>query len=369
MEHEVPVVRVEEVIPIEGADRIEAVRIGGYRSITMKGQYRPGDLAVYIPCGSLVPYPLIEKMGLTGKLSGSKKNRVKEIKLKGVLSEGLVLDSETFYKHLQAVEYAGDLVWEEGANYASALGIEKYEPAIPATMMGKAKPYPYTLAYDIENIKKYDRVFQEGEPVVMSEKIHGTLIQLGLVHNEDGTTTKFVTSKGLGKAGVIIQDVPENDNNLYLKTAKAYGLFEKLDALDEGKDVYIFGEVYGKSGQSNIQDLTYTDAVSGEAQFRAFDIYEGPKGKGRWLDVVEFLLACEAIGIPTVNYVYDGLFSWVAVAEHTKGRETMSGKGIHLREGIVIRPRKERETRGLGRVILKSVSEDYVLRKGGTEFN
>ncbi|MYG14266.1 MAG: RNA ligase (ATP), partial [Gammaproteobacteria bacterium] len=41
----------------------------------------------------------------------------------------------------------------------------------------------------------------------------------------------------------------------------------------------------------------------------------------------------------------------------------------HMREGVVVRPVAERESPGLGRVILKSVSGDYLTRKGGTEYN
>lgn len=40
-----------------------------------------------------------------------------------------------------------------------------------------------------------------------------------------------------------------------------------------------------------------------------------------------------------------------------------------MREGIVIRPVLERRHDALGRVQLKSVSDDYLLRKGGTEYN
>src|SRR4051812_46286964 len=99
-EFSVQVVKIEEVTPIENADRIEAVRIGGYKSIVEKGKYQPGDLAVYIPCSSLVHYSLQEAMGLSGKLSGAAKNRVKEIKLRGVLSEGLVLGQDVLSRYM-----------------------------------------------------------------------------------------------------------------------------------------------------------------------------------------------------------------------------------------------------------------------------
>lgn len=369
-EFEVPVVCIESVSPIEGADRIEAVQIGGYKSITEKGKYKVGDLAVYIPCGSLVPLSVQEELGLVGKLSGGKKNRVKEIKLKGVLSEGLVYPVENLIERARQDNDGGSVC--EGMDVAEFLGIEKYEPELPPTMRGQVKAYPFTMGYDIENIKKHSRVFQEGEPVVFSEKIHGTLIQVGLIHMDNGMTTEtfeYVTSKGLGKAGIIIQNNEANVDNLYVSTANRLGLFEKLRNMDEGQDLYLFGEVYGMKGQSRIQDLAYTDEVSGEPKFAAFDIYEGRKGRGRWLNVGDFTMACEAMDIPTVHYIYEGPFSTDVLAAYTSGKETISGKSLHIREGVVVRPVEEREERRLGRVILKSVSEAYLLRKGGTEFN
>ncbi len=41
----------------------------------------------------------------------------------------------------------------------------------------------------------------------------------------------------------------------------------------------------------------------------------------------------------------------------------------HIREGIVMVPAVERRDARIGRVCLKSVSADYLTRKGGTEFN
>ena len=45
---------------------------------------------------------------------------------------------------------------------------------------------------------------------------------------------------------------------------------------------------------------------------------------------------------------------------------TVLGSAAHIREGVVIRPRTERHDDRTGRVILKSVSGDYLTRKGDT---
>ena len=93
---EVKIVRIDSIEPISGADNIELAKIADYRSIIKKGQFKAGDLAVYIPESSVVPDWLLERMGLTGKLAGKKHNQVKAIKLRGCLSQGLLYKVEKY---------------------------------------------------------------------------------------------------------------------------------------------------------------------------------------------------------------------------------------------------------------------------------
>lgn len=72
-------------------------------------------------------------------------------------------------------------------------------------------------------------------------------------------------------------------------------------------------------------------------------------------------------GFETVPALYQGPFSVVVMQEHTDGKTTMTGG--HIREGIVMMPVVERIDPLIGRVCLKSISADYLLRKGGTEYN
>ena len=77
--------------PHHNADALELAVVGNYRAIVRKGQFQTGDLGVYIPEQSLVPDWLIKKLGLEGRLAGKQQNRVKAIKLRGVLSQGLIV--------------------------------------------------------------------------------------------------------------------------------------------------------------------------------------------------------------------------------------------------------------------------------------
>jgi RNA ligase (TIGR02306 family) len=86
-----PVVRIRAIEAIPGADAIELAVVGDYRSVVRKGQFQPGSVAVYLPESAIVPDALLEQLGLTGKLAGPDKNRVKAIKLRGCLSQGILL--------------------------------------------------------------------------------------------------------------------------------------------------------------------------------------------------------------------------------------------------------------------------------------
>ncbi len=357
----VPVVRVL-LEPHDNADALEIARVGDYRSVVRKGQFKAGDLVAYIPEQALVPDPLLEAMGLRGKLSGKEGNRVKAIKLRGVLSQGLVLEARPG--------------WSEGQDVAAELGVVKWEPPVPSQMSGLlyGAGTDRCVRYDVENFKAFPEVLVDGEPVVFTEKIHGTWCQLGLLPAGDAGEhgRLVVTSKGLGAKGLAFAPgAPENQTNLYLRVARHLGIEARIDwAFAErvaAAPVFVLGEVFG----AGVQDLAYGARADqdGALGFRVFDVYVGWVGQGAFLSDAELEAACAALGLPRVPVLYRGPFSRAVMRAHTDGRETVSGQATHLREGIVVRPLLERHHPELGRVQLKSVSEAYLLRKGGTEYN
>lgn len=343
------------------ADVLELAHVEGYISIVPKGRYQTGDVVIYIPEQSIVPEDIIEELGLTGRLAGKEKNRVKAIKLRGVLSQGLIYPNK------------GD--WAIGTVLNDILGITKYEPPIPIALAGEVAnvSQDYTIKYDIENFKNNPFVLQDEELVQITEKIHGTFTMISAIPSDWVITDAdklvdgrfIVSSKGLGSKGLVFKDNEKNANNLYLKTAKELNLLEKVGELADryGTIITIAGEIFGQG----IQDLQYG---FNKSQFRLFDIAFGKERiEKRYFDndVVESI--CEEFDIERVPVLYVGKFSKEILEEYTNGKETVSGQESHIREGIVVKPLKERSSTGLGRVMLKSVSEAYLLRKGGTEFN
>ena len=345
-------VHVIGVEPHPNADRLDLAVVDGYRCVVAKGQFADGDLAAYIPEGAVCPEWLIGKLGLEGRLAGKSRNRVKAVKLRGALSQGLVYPVEN--------GRIRDMVVAEGDDVTDLLELAKYEPPVPVSMNGIVEAaHGRTLRYDIEDIKKHPHAFVPGEEVVLTEKLHGTWCCIGW-HPGCGTV---VTSKGLSSAGLKFkEEAAENEKNLYVRTWRRHA--DAVSALraricDSREAFYVLGEVYGKG----VQDLSYGLASPG---FAVFDIRVGTPSVGKYMDADDIPRALEGI-LPHVPFVHRGEFGERMLEEHTGGATTVDG-AKHVREGVVVKPVKERRDPDIGRLVLKSVSGDYLTRKGGTEY-
>ncbi|MGW3244597.1 RNA ligase (ATP) [Streptomyces sp. NPDC001070] len=337
------------------ADALELAQVGLYRAVVAKGAYRTGDFALYIPEQSVLPDPLIAELGLTGRLAGPAADRVKAVRLRGELSQGIVCRPAA----LDGADLARAA--EDGTDFAELLGITKWVPPVPLSMSGDVEAAADLLPWiDIENIKRHPGVFADGEPVVITEKLHGTACCLTHI---SGTGQVLVTSKGLGAQRLALK---EAGGNLYWRAVRGHGLPQiaaDLAARLGATRVAIFGEVYG----SGVQDLGYgADARRDTPGYAAFDVAAEIDGAVRWLDPAEVL----PNGVlPLVPRLYAGPFDLSVVLELATGAETVSGRDLHLREGVVVRAAPDRHSPELGgRAVLKAVSDAYVTRKGGTEY-
>ena len=380
---------VERLIITEhhNADALELAEVGAYQAIVRKGDFQTGDLGVYIPEQSIVPDWLIKRLGLEGRLAGKEKNRVKAVKLRGVLSQGLIVPCprviELDWATMDADEGKGfltlDNTLEEGVpvgeykevslddDVTELLGITKWEPVIPASMSGEVYNPHFQFKYDIENFKRHPDVLNDAEEVVMTEKIHGTFCMVAHLPlgewSEDHLDRRWVVaSKGLAAQGIALKPTEENmAKNTYFRALIAHDVFRKLRGIINVRDkVVVLGEVYGRG----VQDLKYGNE-SNDYGFRVFDIYvEG-------LPVPHYILEvmCHEAELEMVPVLYKGPFGEDVMEEVTNGKETISGTEAHMREGVVIKPAGERTSPEIGRVILKSVSEDYLLRRDATEYN
>ncbi|GLZ08726.1 RNA ligase [Actinomadura sp. NBRC 104412] len=343
--------------PHDNADALELAQVGLYRAVVAKGQFRTGDWALYIPEGSVLPDDLIAELGLVGKLAGSEKNRVKAVRLRGELSQGIVC----LPKAVDGIDLAEANA--QGRDFAAELGVTKWVPPVPVHMAGEVVPAPDLLPWiEIEDIKRYPAMFEPGEPVVATEKIHGSACLFSLIGDET-----FVSSKGFGAKRLALAHDPKN---LYWRAVESYGVPDAARRVADllGADrVGVFGEVFGRG----VQDLAYgANATGDRVGYAVFDIaVAGPDGAVRWLNPDELADVLAKVDLPAVPRLYEGPYTERILIELASGRETVSGTSAHLREGLVVRPAKERYSPITGgRAIAKFISPAYLTRKGGTEY-
>jgi RNA ligase (TIGR02306 family) len=328
-EHSAKVIKVQEIHKHENADSLEIAQIGGWTCCTRIGDFKVGDLAVFIEPDTLVPVDVPEFSFLASDAKEGKV-RIKAKRLRGVPSFGLLIHARN--------------TWLEGVDVWQELGLEHYDPPIRGVSTGGENapaPNVYHQKYDIESLRKYDTVLQEGEEVEITEKLHGA-------------NSRFVWWGGGGlfegklHVGSHTQWKAENAENLWWKVANRY---EMANTLVNYSDYVFYGEVYGQ-----VQDLKY-GTQPGEVRLAIFDIMKD----GRWLGVDEVHEICSACNLEYVPILYRGPWS-ADCYKFADGPSTVPGAN-HMREGCVVKPVVPRTNYELGRVILKLVSVDYLGRK------
>lgn len=364
--------RIRDVKHHPNADRLDIAIVGDYHCIVGRDCMSAGDLCIYIPESAIVPDDLARRLGVEGKLAGNQKNRVKATRLRGELSQGLVL-------HLPDQRYDGKTV-RVGDDMTEALGLTQYRPPVPVHMGGEVKPrFDHTWVYDIEDRKRYPDLIELGEPVILTEKLHGTWCIMGY-HPDAGIP--IVSSKGFAGKGLVFDiESGKNKHNLYVGIYQMYRerlglLVDKIthDLQSNGADttekgVYLLGEIIGP----RVQDLGYGQSAPA---FRAFDIAIGRGRSGiDYLPWDRMREVCRSVDIQTVPELARGPYSLDLVNTHVDGRSTIDeAPDQHIREGLVIRLERDREPTDdggtyRGRIILKAVSERYLTRKSGTEYD
>ena len=365
MDLEVKVVNVLDIRPHGNADNLEIALIHGYNCVVRKDTFKTGDPAVYIPETAILPQETLKQLELwdhnknQGRLAGPEGNRIHPIQLRGVVSQGLLAPVPPGL--------------QPGDDAAAYYGITKWIPEIPEQMNGATTNIDVLRPqYDVDDILRWPNVIEEGEAVVYTEKLHGTLASYTLVPNLDhpdlyqGNT--IISRKDLQQY-TCFKYSPENDGNLYVNTFKrklletgAWTEIERMSA-ETNAPITIFGEIFG----TGVQDLHYGQPKNDKG-FRVFDVHTGDPNEGRYLEFLELNNLCNRLKLPTVPVLYTGAHWPQLLKQVARGKDTISG--THIREGVVITATPEREHPELGRVKLKNINTDYHFRKGSrTEYH
>ena len=171
--------RIGEIREHEGADRLQIAKLEGinFQFVIGKDSYKVGDEVLYFPIDSVLPLNTAKAVGLEGKLAGKNKDRVKTVRLRGEISQGVVAPL-TILKNPE--ETNTELITQE-------LGVTKYDPPPVPCKAGKLVPLPFGMsAYDIEGAERNMDVLEQlmDVPVVITEKLEGQNFSISW----DGTT-------------------------------------------------------------------------------------------------------------------------------------------------------------------------------------
>ena len=175
MRNLVTIQKIEDILPIEGADAIEKAKIKEWWVVIKKGEFRIGDLCMYFEIDSFLPvkpeYGFLLRGSSPKKMlvDGQEKEgiRLKTIKLRGQISQGIALPITDSFKDVTI-----------GTDITGQLEVLKYEPPIPANLAGVVKGnFPsFIPKSDEERIQNCaDLLVHQKESVVyIASKLDGT---------------------------------------------------------------------------------------------------------------------------------------------------------------------------------------------------
>lgn len=329
------------LFPHPNAEKLELGKVGAYQVVVQKGLYHDGDEVVFVPEKSILKGALRERFA--SYLVGPQKDRVKAIALRGELSCGIILSPEVVEQQTGQALAA----LPEGEDLSERMDITKYEPPIPLSLAGEVEALPEDLRYgqhDCEQFGVYADQLQPGEDVVITEKLHGSQ---AIYYLHLPTGERYVTSKGfLGRGLCLVQ----NEKNAYWQNAAAiWSMIERSvgsGLIAPDTSVQVFGELVPCQGGA------WTYGETGGTTVMVFDVrlngISAPYDKlaPEWADA-------------WVPVIYRGPFDVEQARSLREGMEQVSGKQLHIREGVVVRPYVDRRASDERRLALKLINPKY----------
>ncbi len=334
---------IKNIEPIENADKIEYASVLGWHCVVKKDEFKVGDKCVYVEIDSILPdnNPEFEFMK-------DRKYRVKTIKLRGKVSQGIIFPMSILPKD--------ESKYSVGDDVTNILNIKKYEPedVIPPSptikkswlyyhtpncirgIMFKLSPKFAKKIFKLPDSKKPWPSFlikTDEERVQNKESdffVNNINKYFSYTEKVDGSSlTVFCRD---GDVGVCSRNfrLPLDDGNKYVEAVKKYDLLNKLEKFCKERkcNIALQGELLGPGVQGNKYKLQDYDIYF----FNAFNIDTQNR-------LIESSLTqlCNYFGLKRVPY-FDPVFflksadEWV---EFSKGNSILNPD--IQREGIVIR--------------------------------
>ena len=390
------VVQIDAIEPIIGSDNCEAAVVGGWRVMTRKGTFKPGDLAIYFEIDSKVPetetFAFLEKKHYKIKTQkytfGGKGNFVSQGLLmhpidfgltteetgKSIIipDDGIQLEKGDFLTQRLGVTYAID-----ADNKRKGSGPDKYKkmaarhkkifsnPIVKKIMkyslgrkimflfFGKKKDkkgaWPlWVKKTDEERAENMLWILTNKSPFVATEKIDGTSTTFTMKRGKFGKNDFYVCSRN------VVFDKPDKncfyDTNVYVEMAKKYDIEKILASIladDSTLDwVTLQGETYGAGIQKRDYGLN-------EHRFAGFNFITSKEGRWDSVRAAKFMTQYNVPWVPILdeNYILPDTIEELREFSHNEGSRI---DGV-IKEGIVFRSQD-------GSISFKCVDPEFLLK-------
>ena len=313
--------KIDEIRPIEGADAIEAAVVGGWVVVIKKSEFKVGDLAVYLGSESWVPTglaPFLSKGNEPRVYNGVRGERLRTVKLRGQVSQGLLLPLSVF-PHSLGFFYATDKT--VGEDVSHWLGIQKWEAPIPAQLAGDVEgPFPTVIPKTdqerIQNLTEQLREWQGNTEFTweITEKLDGSSMTVFINGDAEGVCSRNWNLK-------------ETEGNTLWRVARRNDLLTKIRKTN--RNLALQGELIGEGIQGNAYKVTGQD-------FFVFDIYDIDRGD--YMTPFERRVFCDTHGIKHVPVLAKEMViqEWVTgLLTMADGQSVLNPKAN--REGLVFK--------------------------------
>jgi RNA ligase (TIGR02306 family) len=335
---------ISDILPIAGADMIELAIVDGWNVVVAKeAGHQIGNKVVYCEIDSFLPVePEFEFLRKTSfkKMNEVEGFRLKTIKLRGQISQGLILSLPDAINVIKRRQFHIDSeLISVGLDVTELLGIQKYEPPIPADLAGKVKGlFPSFLRKTdeerIQNLKtEYEEWRTSGKTFYVTEKLDGSSATFYIKDDVFG-----VCSRNL--------ELLETEGNTFWKVARELDLETKMRNF--GGDFSLQGELIGNGIQGNPYKITGQSVRF----FNVFDIESS-----EYLSLHQFKFITNTLGLETVPVLNEDFTLPKEVDELLSYAENKSVLNPQFdREGVVIRSTDRT-------VSFKCISNKFLLKE------